>query len=124
MLVRLGKPETADAMFDEMMANLDDLTDENGVGIQVVYLKDATLPDAFFRAMKKMKMMNLHSIKDFPVRDNDVFVLDYAKSGTVNSLVVFEGPDKHMYCNTTIGFNLPKFSEVFMYCRSIIVYVN
>ena len=77
---RLGDPNTKDEMIDEMRAHQEELKDENGVVCQICRLRDACFPFVMFEIMMKMDI-SIHSIKNFVVRDDDIFVLDYAKSG-------------------------------------------
>ena len=83
----MGDPNTKDETVERMRSSTEDLKDENGVVCQMLRLKDACFPFGMFDSMLKMEMVSIHSIKNFAVRDDDIFVLDYAKSGKHCSLL-------------------------------------
>lgn len=64
-----------------IMDNVVELKDEYGEVCKVVHFIDGTMPISGFHLMEKFPSMGMHDLRKMSVRNDDIFVLDYAKSG-------------------------------------------
>lgn len=55
------------------------LEDENGEKINIIKLKDAVVPDVFLKG--QMGKFKLNDLRKMPIRDDDILLCSYAKTG-------------------------------------------
>lgn len=81
-------PKTKDDIIEKLKANVKVLEDENGVTCSVIPLKDGALPAHMVLAGMSGPMgMKKQDIRNMPIRDDDIIVIDYPKTGKISKKI-------------------------------------
>ena len=80
-MVRFSDPSQKDELMQGLEIYKEVLEDENGETFEIIPIKDAVIAKAWFLSDKLPKGFGFHDIRKLPIRDDDIVVCDYVKSG-------------------------------------------
>lgn len=80
----LADPSTNDEAVEKIKACVNVVEDENGETCRMAVFKDVVIPESLLLAGRLMKGLGLHDIRNTPLREDDIMVIDYPKSGDHN----------------------------------------
>ena len=80
-MVRISDQSQKDELMKGLESYKEVLEDENGETFEIIPIKDAVIAKALFLSDKLPKGFGFHDIRKLPIRDDDIVVCDYAKTG-------------------------------------------